>query len=158
MVAFSLLAGLVVGPLVGLLATLAMDPVMARLPEGETAPKVAAGVLTATPVDDAPERLAAWVHYVAGGGSGLLFVGLAAGLGSLGAGSTATLAAAALVMFGLMVGFFALVPLPRAEGLARQRLATVRRDWAVSAGAYVLVAALLVGVANAVLGGAGTGV
>ncbi|ELZ29582.1 hypothetical protein C473_14267, partial [Halorubrum distributum JCM 10247] len=78
MTTLSLLAGLALGPVVGLVATLAMDVAMARLPEGATAPKVAAGVLTDTPVDDAPERLATWVHYVAGGGSGLLFVGLVA--------------------------------------------------------------------------------
>lgn len=155
MVSFPFLLGVLVGPLVGLLATLAMDPVMARLPEGETAPKVAAGVLTATPIDDAPERLATWVHYVAGGGSGLLFVGLAAGIGRLGAGPAATVAATAVVMLGLMIGFFVFVPLPRAEGVARGRLRQIRRDWAVSAGAYVLVAALLVGIASAVVAGGG---
>jgi hypothetical protein len=154
MVAFPLLAGLVVGPIVGLLATLAMDPVMARLPEGETAPKVAASVLTGTAVDDAPDRLAAWVHYVAGGGSGLLFVGLAAGVGALGAGPAVALAAAAVVMLAVMVGFFAFVPLPRATGLPRQRLRRVRRDWALSAAAYVGVAALLVGVTAAIGAGA----
>ncbi|OYR54129.1 hypothetical protein [Halorubrum halodurans] len=154
MVAFSLLAGLVVGPTVGLLATLAMDPVMARLPEGETAPKVAASVLTGTAVDDAPDRLAAWVHYVAGGGSGLLFIGLAAGIETLGAGPAVALAAAAVVMLGAMTGFFALVPLPRATGLPRQRLRRVRRDWTVSAAAYVVAAALLLGVAAALGAGA----
>ena len=152
MVSFPLLAGLVVGPVVGLLATLAMDRVMARLPEGDTPPRVAAGVLTRTPVDDAPARLATWIHYVAGAGSGLLFVGLAAAVGAVGAvgtGAVPTLVVAGVVMFGLMVGFFALVPLPRVEGLARQRLATVRRDWAVSAATYVVVAAVLVLVADA---------
>ena len=148
MPAFSLLAGLVFAPLVGLLATLAMDPVMARLPEGTTAPKVAASVLTDTPVDDAPERLATWVHYVAGAGSGLLFVGLVVAVGTLtGSGSAVTLALAGFVMVALMVGFFALVPLPRATGLAGQRLSRIRRDWAVSAVVYVAVAAVLVAVA-----------
>jgi hypothetical protein len=150
MATFSLLAGLALGPVVGLLATLAMDRVMPRLPEGTTAPKVAAGVLTDTPVDDAPERLATWVHYVAGGGSGLLFVGLvAAAQIGLGVGAVA-LAVASAVMLALMVGFFALVPLPRARGLPRQRLATVRRDWALSAAAYVVAAAVLVAVAGGV--------
>ncbi|RLM63940.1 hypothetical protein DVK05_13610 [Halorubrum sp. Atlit-8R] len=151
MTTLSLLAGLALGPVVGLAATLAMDPVMARLPEGTTAPKVAASVLTDTPVDDAPERLATWVHYVAGAGSGLLFVGLVSAVQSvLGAGVAVALAVAAVVQFALMVGFFALVPLPRASGLPRQRLGPIRRDWAASAAAYVLVAAVAVGVATAV--------
>ena len=151
MTTLSLLAGLALGPIVGLVATLAMDPVMARLPEGTTAPRVAAGVLTDTAVDDAPERLATWVHYVAGAGSGLLFVGLvAAGGRLLGIGTLVTVAAAALVQFALMVGFFALVPLPRAPGLPRQRLGQVRRDWAISAAAYVAVAAAVVGVATGI--------
>ncbi|TKX81568.1 hypothetical protein [Halorubrum sp. SD626R] len=150
MATFSLLAGLALGPVVGLLATLAMDRVMPRLPEGTTAPRVAAGVLTDTPVDDAPERLASWVHYVAGGGSGLLFVGLvAAAQIGLGGGAVA-LAVASAVMLALMVGFFALVPLPRAQGLPRQRLATIRRDWALSAATYVVAAAVLVAVAGGV--------
>jgi len=151
MATFSLLAGLALGPVVGLLATLAMDRVMPRLPEGTTAPRVAAGVLTDTPVDDAPERLATWVHYVAGGGSGLLFVGLvAAAQIGLGVGSAVALAVASPVMLALMVGFFALVPLPRARGLPRQRLAAIRRDWALSAATYVVAAAVLVAVAGGV--------
>jgi len=151
MPAFSLLAGLVLAPLVGLLATLAMDPVMARLPEGTTAPKVAAGVLTDTSVDDAPERLATRVHYVAGAGSGVLFVGLVVAVGTVaGTGTAMTLAIAGLVMLTLMVGFFAVVPLPRATGLARQRLSRIRRDWAISAAVYVVVAAGLVGIAATV--------
>ncbi|TKX77003.1 hypothetical protein EXE53_28875 [Halorubrum sp. SD626R] len=145
MAPFSLLSGLVVGPIVGLLATLAMDRAMPRLPEGQTAPRVAASVLTGVPVGDAPERLATWVRYVAGGGSGLLFVGLVAAVRAvLGVGTPAAAVVAAPVMLALMVGFFALVPLPRAEGLPRQRLAAIRRDWALSAAAYVVVAAVLV--------------
>jgi len=151
MTTLSLLAGLALGPVVGLVATLAMDVVMARLPEGATAPKVAAGVLTDTPVDDAPARLATWVHYVAGAGSGLLFVGLVAATGRLaGTGILLTVAAAGLVQLALMVGFFALVPLPRAPGLPRQRLGPIRRDWAASAGAYVVVAAVVVAVATGI--------
>ena len=148
MTTLSLLGGLALGPIVGLVATLAMDPVMARLPEGTTAPKVAAGVLTDTPVDVAPERLATWVHYVAGAGSGLLFVGLVAAIGSLiGLGTAATVAVTGVVQLVLMVGFFALVPLPRAAGLPRQRLGPIRRDWAVSAATYVVVAAVVVALA-----------
>ncbi|WP_200530784.1 hypothetical protein [Halorubrum sp. LN27] len=148
MTAFSLLSGLALGPVVGLLATLAMDRVMPRLPEGTTAPRVAAGVLTDTPVDGAPERLATWVHYVAGVGSGLLFVGLVAAVQTaLGVGTAVALAVAGHAMFALMVGFFALVPLPRARGLARQRLSRIRRDWALCAAVYVVTAALLVALA-----------
>ncbi|QKG93626.1 hypothetical protein HPS36_12400 [Halorubrum salinarum] len=150
MTTLSLLAGLALGPVVGLAATLAMDPVMARLPEGTTAPKVAASVLTDTPVDDAPERLATWVHYVAGAGSGLLFVGLVSAVqAALGVGVGVALPVTGVAQFALMVGFFALVPLPRASGLPRQRLGPIRRDWAASAAAYVLVAAVAVGVATA---------
>ena len=151
MATFSLLTGLALGPVVGLLATLAMDRVMPRLPEGTTAPKVAASVLTDTPVDAAPERLATWVHYVAGGGSGLLFVGLVSAVQTAaGAGLAVGIVVAAPVMLALMVGFFAVVPLPRARGLSRQRLPTIRRDWALSAAAYVVAAAVLVAVAGAV--------
>ncbi|WP_435075231.1 hypothetical protein [Halorubrum sp. HHNYT27] len=151
MATFSLLAGLALGPVVGLLATLAMDLVMPRLPEGTTAPKVAAGVLTDTPVDEAPERLATWVHYVAGGGSGLLFVGLVSAVQTVIGGSlVVALGVASPVMLALMVGFFALVPLPRAQGLPRQRLSTIRRDWALAAATYVVAAAALVAVAGAV--------
>jgi hypothetical protein len=151
MAALSLLAGRALGPVVGLIATLAMDVVMARLPEGTTAPKVAAGVLTDTPVDHAPERLAKWVHYVAGGGSGLLFVGLVSAVQvGLGVGAALALVVASPVMLALMVGFFALVPLPRARGLPRQRLSTIRRDWALSAATYVVAASLLVAVASGV--------
>ncbi|MFO8115534.1 MAG: hypothetical protein R6U01_09295 [Halorubrum sp.] len=151
MATFSLLAGLALGPIVGLLATLAMDRVMPRLPEGTTAPRVAAGVLTDTPVDRAPERLATWVHYVAGGGSGVLFVGLVSAVQlGLGVGGAVAVAVASPVMLALMVGFFALVPLPRARGLPRQRLATIRRDWALSAATYVVAAGVLVAVAAGV--------
>ncbi|OYR40686.1 MULTISPECIES: hypothetical protein [unclassified Halorubrum] len=151
MATFSLLAGLALGPVVGLLATLAMDRVMPRLPEGTTAPRVAASVLTNTSVDRAPERLATWVHYVAGGGSGLLFVGLVSAVQvGLGVGAPVALAVASPVMLALMIGFFALVPLPRARGIPRQRLATIRRDWAVSAAVYVVAAAVVVALASGV--------
>ena len=151
MVAFSLLVGLVVGPIVGLLATLAMDRVMPRLPEGTTAPRVAASVLADSPVNRAPERLATWVHYVAGGGAGLLFVGLVSAVQvGLNVGAAVALAVAAPVMLALMVGFFVLVPLPRARALPRQRLPQIRRDWAISAATYVVAAALLVAIAGAV--------
>ena len=150
MTTFPLLVGLALGPVVGLLATVAMDRVMPRLPEGTTAPKVAAGVLTDTPVDAASTRLATWVHYAAGCGSGLLFVGLVAAVGAAtGLGTAPTLAVGGTAMVALMVGFFALVPLPRARGLSRRRVVVVRRDWAIAAAVYVAVAAALVGVVAA---------
>ena len=151
MVEFSLLTGLVIGPTVGLLATLAMDRVMVRLPEGETPPKVAASVLTGESVDTAPARLATWIHYVAGAGSGLLFVGIAAAFGSVLAGSVVTLTAASVVQLTLMVGFFAFVPLPRATGVPRGRRARVRRAWAIEATTYVLVAAFVVAAVGSVV-------
>jgi len=146
MVEFSLLTGLAIGPTVGLFATLAMDLVMARLPEGETPPKVAASVLTGESVDTAT-----WIHYVAGAGSGLLFVGIAAVFGSVLDGSVATLTAASVVQLTLMVGFFAFVPLPRATGVPRGRRARVRRAWAIEATAYVLVAAFVVAAVGRVI-------
>jgi len=42
-----------------------------------------------------------------------------------------------------MVGFFAVVVLPRVE-FARDRVRTVVRDWAVSAAAYLVVLVALV--------------
>ncbi|SNR52843.1 hypothetical protein [Halorubrum vacuolatum] len=145
----SFLGGLTGGLIAGVLATLTMDVAMARLPEGETPPKVAASVLAGTAVDSAPERLAAVVHYVAGAGSGVLTaamlaggvaVAAALGVGTAGVGAVVTAAGVAFVMFVCMVGFFALVPLPRTTGLARQRLRVVRRDWAICAVVYLVVA------------------
>lgn len=152
----SLLPGLVLGLVVGVLSTLAMDAVMPRLGEGETAPYVAASVLTGRDVDEAPRRLAATVHYVAGAGSGLLFVGLVAAVELLLArvaplAGTAEVVAAVGVAAGvqlvLMVAFFAVVPLPRASGLTPARLRTTRNHWAALATVYVVAAGLLVGAA-----------
>lgn len=98
------------GGVAGVLATLFMDAVMARLPEGETSPFVASGVLTDTPPRNAPGRLAAVVHYVAGGLTGPLFIWL----------------------------LFAVVVLPRSLAPSG-RVGRIRRDWALSAAAYLLV-------------------
>jgi len=62
------------------------------------------------------------------------------------AGVVATLAAAAVV-YGLMVGFFAVVVLPRSQ-VAAGRVGTIRRDWAVSAAAYIVVLVPLVALAS----------
>ncbi|MFC7096382.1 hypothetical protein [Halobaculum marinum] len=140
-----------VGVVGGGLATLAMDRAMNRLDEGWTPPSVASGVLTDTHPDQAPERLASVVHYVAGLLSGALYVWLLLAVGSvLGTGVVATVVAGVL-MYPLMVGFFALVVLPRSTGLPRQRLRATRRAWAVEAVVYLLVLVPVVGVAAALL-------
>ncbi|WP_435064800.1 hypothetical protein [Halobaculum sp. EA56] len=139
------------GVVAGVVATLAMDLVMARIDEGETPPRVASGVLTDTHPDDSPRRLATVVHYVAGTLTGPLYVWLLLAVGSvLGVGWVAA-GVAGVLLYPLMVGFFALVVLPRSRGLARQRLRRIRRAWAVEAVAYLLVLVPLVGVAVAAL-------
>lgn len=138
----------VAGAVAGLIATLVMDLIMPQLPEGETTPLVAAGVLTNTPPDEAPARLASTVHYVAGTGAGVLFVTIAGIVATL-SGATAvpdlglgTALLALLVTAGiypaLMIGFFILVPLPRVRGFSRRRSRQVARDWAVCAVSYVV--------------------
>jgi hypothetical protein len=128
-----------VGVVAAVLATLVMDRVMARLPEGETPPFVAAGVLTERPPGDAPARLAAVVHYLAGALTGPLFVWLTlASEAVLGGPSTAATLLATAVLYPLMVGFFTVVVLPRSQ-VAADRVAAIRRDWAVAAAAYLLV-------------------
>lgn len=141
----------VVGIGAGVAATLAMDRVMARIDEGETPPRVASGVLTDTEPDRAPGGVASAVHYVAGALTGPLFVWLyLVAAGVVGAGVPAV-AAAAAVCYPLMVGFFALVVLPRSHGLARQRLSAIRRAWSVEAAVYLLVLVPIVGAAATVL-------
>jgi uncharacterized membrane protein YdcZ (DUF606 family) len=140
----------VAGVAAGVLATLAMDLVMARLPEGETPPLVASGVLTETNPVRAPQRVGTVVHYLAGGLTGPLFVWLLFTLeAALGAGVPATVAAG-LMLYALMVGFFAVVVLPRSS-LPGQRLGTIRRDWALAAAAYCLVLVPAVAAASFVL-------
>jgi hypothetical protein len=139
------------GVVAGLAATLTMDLVMARLPEGRTVPAIPSGVLTELPPQDAPERLATVIHYLAGTLTGPLFVWLLfATEAVLGGPSPLGTAAAGVVLYGLMVGFFAVVVLPQSlvfEG----RVATIRRDWAVCALAYVLVLVPLVAAVSRVL-------
>lgn len=122
------------------LALVAMDRVMARLPEGETPPNVAAGVLTGTPTDGAHPRLAAAAHYGAGFGTGLLFVYGSLLVESLfGGASTTSVVGTAAVLYVLMVGFFVAVPLPRARGVSGIRQPVIARDWAIAAAAYLAV-------------------
>lgn len=137
-----------IGLVAGVVATLVMDQVMARVGEGETPPTVAAGVLTLTHPDRAPERLASVVHYLAGLLTGPLFVYLlyvsefVLGPGLLG------VVAAGAVLFLLMVGFFVVVVLPRPDGLSPNRRTDVARGWAISAAVYVLVAVPIVAVGS----------
>lgn len=129
-----------VGLFAAVLAVLVMDVVMARLPEGKTPPRVAAGVLTNRTPDRAPQRLASVAHYLAGLGTGLLFVYfLLVAEWALDGASIVSVLAAAVVLYVLMVAFFVLVPLPRAPGLAREKRRDIAGDWAVAAGAYLAV-------------------
>ena len=138
----------VVGVIAGIVATLVMDLVMARLPEGVTPMYIAAGVLTDRQPDDAPGRLAAVVHYVAGLLTGPLFVWLLlASEGLLGGRSAVATLAATVVLFVLMIGFFVVVVLPRSR-VGAGRLGTIRRDWAVAAAAYLVVLVPLVAAAS----------
>lgn len=133
-----LVGALPVGVVGGLLATLGMDRVAPRIEEGFTPPRVAAGVLTDRHPDDAPERLAFAVHYVAGAGTGVLFVWLASLTARVTGGSVLTPLVAGLGLLVGMYGFFAWLVLPRvAFPDARRR--TVARAWAVSAVVYVAV-------------------
>jgi hypothetical protein len=141
---------IVLGVCTAVVATLAMDVTMARLPEGETPPAVAAAVLTARPVGEAPARLAAAVHYAAGWLTGGLFVTLLlVAEAALGRSPVAYLVTAALLL-ALMTGFFAGVVLPRAR-IARRRVRDVVRDWTVSATVYLVVLVALVWAGSAAL-------
>jgi len=142
--------GLLAGAAVGLLATLAMDLPMARLPEGETSPRVAAGTLADVPLDRAPAGVATAAHYGAGVGTGVLFVaGVAAARWLLDASAAVAVAAAAVVLFVLMNWFFSFVVVPVYGQVPDDRVGRVRRDWALSAATYLVVAGLVVGAATA---------
>jgi hypothetical protein len=141
----------VAGVFGGVLATLAMDLVMPRLPEGRTVPSVASGVLTDRQPSAAPDRLATVVHYVAGLLTGPLFVWLLfAGEALLGGPTLASTAIAAVALYLLMVGFFILVVLPRSR-LPPERAGLVRRDWALCALTYVVVLTPVVAAASRAL-------
>ncbi|MFC7071607.1 hypothetical protein ACFQJ7_16990 [Halovenus rubra] len=141
----------IVGVLAGIVATLAMDGVMAQLPEGNTPPSIAAGVLTENQPADAPDRLGTVVHYIAGLLTGPLFVWVLFGAEAVLDGpSLLSTAAATVTLYVLMVGFFAVVVLPRSQ-VAGQRLGTIRRDWALCALTYLLVLVPLVELASRAL-------
>lgn len=129
-----------VGLVATVVAVLVMDVLMARVPEGATPPYVAASVLTQSPVDEAPDRLASVAHYLAGFGTGLLFVyACLAAEWLAGKSSLLTVGAATLLLYVLMVAFFVVVPLPRAVGLEDSRRSAVGRGWAVVAAGYLAV-------------------
>lgn len=142
-----------IGLVGGILATFGMDLVMSRLPEGTTPPSVAAGVLTETHPDRAPRRLGTVAHYLAGAGTALLFVWLSLATETLlGTASLLTAVVTGVLLYVLMVGFFVVVPLPRAPGLSADRRKATARDWAISAAGYLLVLVPVVTLANQLLG------
>jgi len=129
-----------VGILAAVVAVGIMDLAMARIPEGTTPPFVAASVLTERTIHEAPARLATTVHYLAGLGTGALFVYLSLLSESLiGASPWLSVAVTGVGLYTLMVGFFLVVPLPRAIGLGSTRRANTARGWAVAAAVYVAV-------------------
>ena len=136
--------GVLVGATVGLLATVAMDLPMNRLPEGPTAPKVAAGTLSGRPLDRAPPRVATAAHYGAGVGTGVLFVSGVAGADWLLDAGVLVVPVVAVALFALMNWFFSFVVVPTYDRVPGSRVGTVRRDWALSAAAYLLTASVLV--------------
>lgn len=141
-----------IGLVGGILATLGMDFIMKRLPEGDTPPAVAAGVLTETHPDQASKRLATVAHYFAGVGTGLLFVWLSLATETLvGDSSLLTAIATGVVLYVLMVGFFLVVPLPRAPELSSDRRRTTGRDWAIMSAGYLLVLVPVVTLGNQLL-------
>jgi hypothetical protein len=110
-----------IGVLSGIVATLGMDVVMERVSEGETAPRVASGVLTGTHPDESPERLSRFVHYFAGAGSGALYAYILLAASYAQAGAAARLAIGAAVLYVGMVGFFVAVPL-RLSSIEEERV------------------------------------
>jgi len=139
-----------IGVVAGVVATLGMDLVMGQLPEGTTPPAVASGILTERTPAEAPGRLASVVHYLAGTLTGPLFVWLLFASEALfGTGVGATLSAAA-VLYVLMVGFFAVIVLPRSL-VAAGRVPIIRRDWAIVAAVYIVVLVPLVVLASRLL-------
>lgn len=139
------------GLLAGLLATLAMDVVMARVDEGETPPTVASGVLTLTHPDRAPERLASVVHYLAGLLTGPLFVYLLYVTEFVAGRSVVSTIVAAIVLFLVMVGFFTVVVLPRPDGLSPDRRKRIASAWSYAALAYVIVLVVLIEIGSAII-------
>jgi hypothetical protein len=141
----------VVGLIGAVIATLAMDLVMPRFTDGDMPPQVAAGVLTSRRPTEAPGGVADAVHYTAGLLTGPLFVWLAMVFeGLLGGISLVTMVLGAVVLYALMAGFFLVVVLPRSR-VADLRVPRIRRAWAISAAAYVVVLAVVTASLTALL-------
>ncbi len=129
----------VVGLLAAAVATLAMDAVMPRFTDGELPPQIAAGVLTSRRPEDAPGGVADAIHYTAGLLTGPLFVWLTLLFeGVLGGAFLVATLLGTVALYGLMLGFFLFVVLPRSR-VANLRVPRVRRAWAFEAAVYVLV-------------------
>ena len=138
--------GLLVGAAVGLVSTVGMDLPMNRLPEGPTAPRVAAGTLSNATLDAAPDGVATAAHYGAGVGTDVLFLsGVAAARWLLDASALVVVPVTAVALFVLMNWFFSFVVVPTYGRVPDGRVGTVRRDWALSAAAYLVVASAVVG-------------
>lgn len=149
-------ARFLLGIAAAIVATLAMGAVMARFNDGKTPPRVASGVLTETPPAHASQRLAAVVHYVAGGLAGAVYVWLLLVtevilVGPSPLGDVVRTLFTAAILYLLMVGFFVLVVLPRARGLSDDRRRAVTSAWAVDAAVYVVVLASLVALVSTLL-------
>lgn len=128
-----------VGAGAAVLATLSMDLVMPRITEGATPPRVASGVLTNRPPREASRRLAAVVHYVAGGLTGPVYVWLTLAVMALVGGGELASVAVGVGLYPLMVGFFVVIVLPRATGLSGRRRRRIALAWALEALVYVIV-------------------
>lgn len=157
---FSPAARVVVGLVVGLVATVVMNLPMHRLPEGSTPPFVAAGALTGTEPAEVDPPLASGVHYLAGTLGGVFYTVVAlvvesAGtfrlLTPIGGAELVPHLLAVLATYAFLVAFFAYFVLPTFGGAVRERTRLVRRDWVVSAGAYALALLVVVPVALAVV-------
>jgi hypothetical protein len=143
--------GLLAGAAVGLVATLGMDLPMNRLPEGPTAPRVAAGTLSDTSLESAPDGVATAAHYGAGVGTGVLFLAGVSAARWLLDGTALAVVAVAVALGVLMNWFFSFVVVPTYGRVPDDRVGRVRRDWALSAAAYLLVASAVVAAALSVV-------
>ncbi|MDZ7747174.1 MAG: hypothetical protein U5K28_12015 [Halobacteriales archaeon] len=127
----------VLGAVAGLLAALVSNVPMHRLPEGSTAPFVAAGLLTDSDPDAVDPTLASGVHYAAGILAGVFYTAVEYGIEAVAppprlyVGGTQlpllTHLLALLVTFAFLVGFFSYVVLPRFDALAPS-YGQIRRD------------------------------
>ncbi|ELZ20328.1 hypothetical protein C475_21182 [Halosimplex carlsbadense 2-9-1] len=142
--------GLLAGAAVGLVATFGMDLPMNRLPEGPTAPRVAAGTLSDATLESAPDGVATAAHYGAGIGTGVLFLAGVSAAQWLLDGTVLAVATAAVALGVLMNWFFSFVVVPTYGRVPDDRVGRVRRDWALSAAAYLLVASAVVAAALSV--------